>query len=84
MWQLRGRDNKFKQWSEYGAFETIADAAKRILELEHLKPNFSLFLSVYVDTLGTLTNDDTSDATILSRLEYRGTDNFYLLERSVS
>jgi hypothetical protein len=34
MWELRGRDNKIKQWSEYGDFPNIADAARRILELE--------------------------------------------------
>jgi hypothetical protein len=31
MWHLRGRDNKSKQWTEYGDFYNIADTAKRIL-----------------------------------------------------
>jgi hypothetical protein len=34
MWKLRGRDNKVKQWSEYGDFQHIADAARQVLELE--------------------------------------------------
>jgi hypothetical protein len=42
MWKLRGRDNKFKRWSEHGAFQNIADAARRILELEG-DPNGALF-----------------------------------------
>jgi hypothetical protein len=47
MWKLRGRDNKFKQWSEYGDFHDIADAGRRVLELEG-DPYGSLFLRVYV------------------------------------
>ena len=49
MWRLRGRDNKIKQWSEYGEFKNIADAVQRLLELEG-DPNGALFLRVYVVT----------------------------------
>ena len=45
MWKLRGRDNRIKQWSEYGEFHNIADAAKRILELED-DPNGALFFEI--------------------------------------
>jgi hypothetical protein len=48
MWKLRGRDNKVKQWTEYGNFLNIADAARRILELEG-DPYGALFFRMYVD-----------------------------------
>jgi hypothetical protein len=81
MWKLRGRDNKIKQWSEYGEFHNIADAAARILELEG-DPNGALFLRAYVDP-NPITGK-TADAEILSRLEYQSEKGFYLLERTVS
>jgi hypothetical protein len=81
MWKLRGRDNKIKQWSEYGEFQNLADAAERILELEG-DPNGALFFRVYVDP-NPLTGE-TADAEILSRLEYQSEKGFYLLERTVS
>jgi hypothetical protein len=81
MWKLRGRDNKFKQWSEYGYFPNIADVARRILELE-ADPYNALFFRVYVDP-NPLTSK-TADAEILSRLEYQSEKRFYLLERSLS
>lgn len=85
MWRLRGRDNTIKRWSEYGEFHNIADAAKRILELEG-DPNGALFFRVYVDpnplTAAAVTG--TTDAEILSRLEYQSEKGFYLVERSVS
>jgi hypothetical protein len=80
MWKLRGRDNKIKQWSEYGDFQNIADAAKRILELEG-DPHAALFFRVYVDP-NPLTGE-TADAEILSRLEYQSGNRFYLLERTL-
>lgn len=84
MWKLRGRDNKIKRWSEYGEFQNIADAAERILELEG-DPHGSLFFRVYVDpnplTASAVTG--TTDAEILSRLEYHSDKGFYLLQRSV-
>jgi len=85
MWKLRGRDNKIKRWSEYGEFQNIADAAERILELEGA-PNGSLFLRVYVDPnpLTAVAVTGTSDAEILSRLEYQSEKGFYLIERTVS
>jgi hypothetical protein len=78
--KLRGRDNKIKQWSEYRDFQSIADAAQRILELE-ADPNGALFLRVYVDP-NPLTGQ-TADAAILSRLEYQSGKGFCLLERRV-
>ena len=84
MWHLRGRDNKIKQWSEYGDFQNIADAARRILELEG-DPHGALFFRVYVDpnplTAAAVTG--TEDAEIMSRLEYQSEKGFYLLQRSV-
>lgn len=85
MWKLRGRDNKIKQWSEYGEFQNIADAAARILELEG-DPNGALFFRVYVDPnpLTAVGVTGTDDAEILSRFEYQSERGFYLLERTVS
>jgi hypothetical protein len=34
MWKLSGRDNKIRQWAELGEFQSISDAARRVLELE--------------------------------------------------
>jgi hypothetical protein len=85
MWKLRGRDNKLKQWAEHGDFHNIADAARRILELEG-DPHGSLFFRVYVDpnplTAAAVTG--TEDAEIFSRLEYHSEKAFYLLQRSLS
>jgi hypothetical protein len=82
MWKLRGRDNKIKEWSEYGDVQNIADAVRRINELEGKQSYESAHLRVYVDPTGALPNHDT-DAGILSRLEYQTDKGFYLLERSV-
>jgi hypothetical protein len=57
-----------------GEFHNIADAARRILELE-IDPNSALFFRVYVDP-NPLTGQ-TTDATILSRLEYQSENGFY-------
>ena len=35
MWKLSGRDNKIRQWAELGEFQSIRDAARRVLELEN-------------------------------------------------
>jgi hypothetical protein len=80
MWKLRGRDNKIKQWSEHGGFQNIADAARRILELEG-DPTGALFFRVYVDP-NPLTGQ-TTDGESLSRIEYQREKGFYLLERTV-
>lgn len=82
MWKLRGRDNKIKQWSEHGDFQNIADAAGHILELEG-DPNGALFLRIHVDPnpLTAIAVTGTTDAEILSRLEYHSEKGFYLLER---
>jgi hypothetical protein len=81
MWKLGGRDNKIKQWAEYGDFQNIADAARHFLELE-ADPYGGLFFRLYVDP-NPLTGK-TPDAEILSRLEYQSEKGFYLLERRVS
>jgi hypothetical protein len=81
MWKLRGRDNKIKRWSEFGEFQNIADAAKHILQLEG-DPNGALFFRVYVDP-NPLTGE-SSDAKVLSRLEYQSEKGLYRLERTVS
>jgi hypothetical protein len=77
MWKLRGRDNKIKQWSELGEFQSISDAARRVLELEGDRLG-ALVFRVYVDPLG-----EKSDADILCRLEYQSVKGFYLLQRAV-
>lgn len=35
MWKLSERDNKIRQWAELGEFQSIRDAARRVLELEN-------------------------------------------------
>jgi hypothetical protein len=83
MWQLMARGARGTPFEEIGAYPTIADAASHILKLEG-GSDFALFFRVYVDTFGTLTNDDTSDAAFLSRLEYQSPTRFYLLTRSTN
>jgi hypothetical protein len=77
MWKLRARDNKIRQWAELGEFQSISDAARRVLELER-DPLSALFFRVYVDPPG-----EKSDAEILRRLEYQSDKGFYLLTRDV-
>ena len=75
MWQLRRRSNgENHEWSELGSFDSIADAARCVIEHED-RPG-ALFFQVYADPLMP-----KSDADILARLEYRGTNGFYLLTR---
>jgi hypothetical protein len=78
MWRLSGRDNKIRQWAELGEFQSISDAARRVLELDRDPPHGALFFRVYVDPPG-----EKSDAEILSRLEYQSDKGFYLLKRDV-
>ena len=77
MWKLSGRDNKIRQWAELGEFQSIAPAARRVLELES-DPNGALVFRVYADPLR-----EKSDAEILCRLEYQSAKGFYLLQRAV-
>jgi hypothetical protein len=48
MWMLSMRDNKFRQWTDHGEFQTISAAAARILKLEG-DGAISLFFKIYVD-----------------------------------
>jgi 16S rRNA G966 N2-methylase RsmD len=77
MWKLKGRDNNIRQWAELGEFQSINDAARRVLELEGNRLG-SLFFRVYVDPPFA-----KSDAEILCRLEYQTEKGFYLLQRAV-
>ena len=77
MWKLSGRDNKIRQWAELGEFQSINDAARRVLELEG-DPLGALFFRIYAHPPG-----DKSDAEILCRLEYQSEKGFYLLQRAV-
>jgi hypothetical protein len=70
MWKLSGRDNKVRQWAELGEFQSISDAARRLLELEN-DPLGALFFRVYVDPPG-----EKSDAGILCRLECQSDKDF--------
>lgn len=78
MWQLRMRGEKVRDWVELGDFESINPAAQRVLELEGDERRGSIFLRVYIDPAF-----EKSDAEILSRLEYQGERDFYLLTRRV-
>jgi hypothetical protein len=77
MWQLSVRDGN-REWAELGTFAGIGPAARRVLERERDpgQPMGSLFFRVHADPLM-----EKSDAEILSRLEYQGTNGFYLLTR---
>jgi len=83
MWQLKARGARGTPFEEIGAYPTIADAARQILKLEG-GSDFALSFRVHVDTFGTLTNGDTSDAEFLSRLEYQSPARFFLLTRRMN
>jgi hypothetical protein len=34
MWKLSARDDRVRQWAELGEFQSIQDAAARVLELK--------------------------------------------------
>jgi hypothetical protein len=76
MWKLSARDQN-RNWTELGTFDGIGPAARRVLELEG-EPLSAMFFRIYADPLM-----EKSDADILSRLEYQGTKDFYLLTRRV-
>jgi hypothetical protein len=78
MWKLSGRDNKIRQWAELGEFQSISDAARRVLELE-CDPLGALFFRVYVDPPAA-----KSDAEILCRLEYQSDKGFIYSNASCS
>ena len=78
MWLLSMRDQDTRQWTELGEVPDIRSAAACILKLES-DPNGALFFRVYADPLATKAND----AEILSRLEFQGQRDFYLLKRRV-
>jgi hypothetical protein len=64
---------------QFGEFQRISDAARRVLELEGRHPLPALFFRIYVDPItGT-----KSDAEILCRLEYESDKGFYLLTRAM-
>lgn len=84
MWILRGRDNKTKEWSNLGEFQSVADATARILALEGdlrnvlYHPDCGISFRVRFG-LG----NPVSDADLFSRLELRCTKYFYLVMRAV-
>jgi hypothetical protein len=53
--QISGRDNNIRQWAELGEFQSITDAARRVLQLEE-DPLGALFFRVYVDPPGAKPN----------------------------
>jgi hypothetical protein len=61
MWKLTARGASGTPFEEMGAYGSIADAARHILKLEG-GIDIALFFSIYVDQTGSVTNDDTSDA----------------------
>jgi hypothetical protein len=77
MGKLSGRGNKILHWAELVEFQSISDAARRVLELEG-DPVGVLFFRVYVDSPG-----EKSDTELLCRLEYQSEKGFYLLQRAV-
>ena len=75
-WQSRPADLD----SRIGEFHKIADAARRILQLEG-DPHGALFFHFYIDPDPHWPN---SGCPILSGLEYASLKGFYLRQRSVS
>jgi hypothetical protein len=67
-----------REWAELGEFQSISDAARRVLELEGDRRG-TLFFRVYVEAL----IEQKSDATILCRLESQTEKGFYVLLRAV-
>lgn len=67
------RGEEVREWTELGSFESIGQAARRVLELEDNRLG-SFFFRVYVDPPG-----GKSDAEVLSRLEYQSAKAFYLV-----
>jgi hypothetical protein len=49
MWELRMKTPADKDWMPAGSFDTVTEAARRIVELEGVPKN-GLFLEFYVET----------------------------------
>jgi hypothetical protein len=49
MWHLNMAE-KGQSWAMVGTFETIAAAARKIIELEAYKKNHGLFFEIYIET----------------------------------
>jgi hypothetical protein len=77
MWKLHAYDDKTREWSEVGQFQSLQDAASGICKLER-DPHGGLFFRFYIDPL-----IEQSDAEILSHLEYRGEKGRYVLKRAM-
>jgi hypothetical protein len=81
MWKLHAYDDKTREWSEIGQFQSLRDAARGISKLEHDPhgaPRGGLFFRFYIDPLS-----EQSDAEILSHLEYRAEKGRYVLKRAM-
>jgi hypothetical protein len=77
MWRLSVRDQN-RDWTELGAFVGIGEAALQVMALERdpAQPIGAVSFRVYADPAL-----EKFYAVILSRLEYQGAKNFYVLKR---
>lgn len=71
-WQLF-RTNALGEWALVGSHESLAAAARRIIEIEAV-PERSIAFQMHVGT------NDESDADALSHLEYQGKHGVYVIK----
>ena len=75
MWQLR-MTNAAKEWVEIDTFDTVTEAARRIVQLEGV-PKAGLFLEFYVET-----NEYGTDEEAFRVFHYTGKRALYGIKRS--
>jgi hypothetical protein len=78
MWKLEMRGARGTPFSELGSYASIAEAAEAISKIED-DLNGWVFFRVPVFTWN---EKPSSDAEVLSHLEYQSTTRFYVLTRS--
>jgi hypothetical protein len=79
MWKLHACDDKTREWSEIGQFQSLNDAARHISKIErdpHGPLRGGLFFRFYILI-------EQSDAEILSHLEYRAEKGRYVIKRAM-
>jgi hypothetical protein len=76
MWQLKMKTPADKDWMPVGAFGTVTEAARRIVELEGISKN-GLFMEFYVETDEFGTDDEAFRV-----FHYTGIRALYGIKRS--
>lgn len=78
MWKLAMRGARGTPFTDQGSYASIVEAAEAICKMED-DLNGWVFFRVPVNALDV---ESTSDAAVLSHLEYQSTTRFYELTRS--